>query len=107
MFEKSTKITSQNTPKTPPKSTKNQEKNDAKNCIFFDCIFGGILDGFWIGFGGCFGGFFRNLGIFFPICVNIFYFLGSWKEKLLKFTHCGGLEALEEDFGVHFGGYLD
>ena len=31
VFEKSTKITSQNTPKTPPKSTKNQEKNDHEN----------------------------------------------------------------------------
>ena len=31
VFEKSTKMTSQNTPKTPPKSTKNQEKNDHEN----------------------------------------------------------------------------
>ena len=34
-------------------------------------------------------------------------FFGFWKDKLLKFTRCGGLEALEEDFGIHFGGYLD
>ena len=69
--------------------------------------FGWILKGFWEGFGGCFRGLFRNLGILFPTCVNIFDFLGFWKEQLLKFTRCGELEALEEDFGIHFGGYLD
>ena len=93
------------------RSTWNDENNDAKNCVFFDCIFGNILDGFWTGFGTVLGGvlegFFRNLGIFLPICVNIFDFFGFWKEKLLKFTRCGGLEALEEDFGIHFRGYLD
>jgi len=31
VFEQSTKMTSQNTPKTPSKSTKNQEKNDHEN----------------------------------------------------------------------------
>ena len=31
VFEQSTKMTSQNTPKTPPKSTKNREKNDHEN----------------------------------------------------------------------------
>ena len=64
------------------------------------------MDWFWEAFGGCFGGPFRNLGILFPSCVNIFDFLCFWKDKLLKFTRCSGLEALEEDFGIDFGGYL-
>ena len=69
--------------------------------------FGWILDRFWEAFGCVLEVFFRNLGILFPSYVNIFDFLGFWKEKLLRFTRCGKLEALEEDFGIHFGGYLD
>ena len=51
--------------------------------------------------------------LFFATWVDIFQFARTFldflpfcKEKLPKFTRCGGLEALEEDFGIHFGGYL-
>ena len=42
--------------------------------------FGLVLGGFW----GCFGGLFRNLGILFPTCVNIFDFFMLLERKIAK-----------------------
>ena len=65
--------------------------------------FGLVLGGFW----GVFWRSFSQLGDTFSNLRELCFFGGSWKDNLLKFTRCGGLEALEEDFGIHFGGYLD
>ena len=86
------------------------EKTVLKIVFFFIWNFEGILEGFWTGFGRLLGGV---LEVFFATCEDFFQFAWTfldffsfWKENLLKFTPCGGLKALEEDFGIHLGGYL-
>ena len=50
----------------------------------FWMYFGRILDWFWDAFGWCFGGLFRNLGILFPSCVNIFDLFMLLERKIAK-----------------------
>ena len=91
-------------------SVPNNDKNRAKNSVFFDCIFYLILEGFWGGFGRALGGvlelFFATWGYFFEFARTFLDFLPFWQDKLPKFTRCGGQEALEGYFGIHFGEHL-
>ena len=86
----------------------NREKNYSRNIVFFDRFFSSILVGFGEGFGRGLGGVLRFFLVTW-VCICQFArtfldFLQFWQQKLLKFTRCGGLEALKGCFGVHLGG---
>ena len=83
--------------------------NSKLKTVFFSIAFFVV---FWMGFrvvwGGLLGGvlelFFATWGYYFQFAWTFLDLLSFWKEKLLKFTRCCGLEALEGHFCIHFGG---
>ena len=83
-----------------------REKNTLKNIVFFACVFQSIWDGFGRGFGGVLGTFWQLEDTFANWLEHFWFLLTFWRDKLTKFARCGGLGALEECFGIHFGRYL-
>ena len=72
VFEKSTKLTSQNTPQTHPKSTKNQQKNDHENKSGLETPI--LFRSFWI-----FSDLFRS----FPTFSDLWPKKSIWKPDPL------------------------
>ena len=91
-------------------SVPNNEKFRGKKSVFRDCILHRILDGFWGGlgraFGGCFGALFRNLGILFPICVNIFRLFVVLERQIAKIYSLLWAGGARRSFLHLFWGYL-
>ena len=87
-----------------PNQGKSWEKLFQKHCFFrllffidFGRVLGGVLEVFW-------DSFLQLVCAFSHLREHFLDFLQFWQQKLLKFTRCGGLEALKGYFGVHLRG---